>query len=113
MNFPPIKSDRCLLWITLRPDETVRARYEVLRAVLKQCRLHPLDTTAVSEIVIVEEAAFRARLDDVRATLDDGDMLHMVSRTGDRLQVTAIVPPEVSSDPLPARPPERRPPWLR
>ncbi len=90
MNFPPIKADRCLLWVTLAPGDDVRSRYETLRAVLRQCRLHPLDMTASSELVIVEEAAFRQHLDEVRAVLHAGDMLHLISRIGERLTVEVI-----------------------
>lgn len=113
LTFPPIKADRCLLWITLVPDETARERYAALRAVLKMCRLHPLDTTAASEIVIVEAAAFNARADEVRAALGPGDMLHQVTKVGDRLYVQVIAPADVMADPIPNRPPARRPPWLR
>lgn len=112
MTFAPIRSDRCLLWITLYPDETVKMRYEALRAELKKCRLHPLDTTPVSEIVIVEEAAFRVRLNNVRATLGPNDMLHMVIKTKDRLRVVVIASPEIMADDLARRPAERRPVWL-
>lgn len=113
MIFPAIKPDRALLVIALRADETVAERYAALRAVLKVCRLHPLDTTPASEIVIVEEAAFRARLAEVRATLGADDLLHLVTlRPGGRLGVEAITAPDVD-DPLGPRPPARRPPWLR
>lgn len=113
MHFPPIRTGRCLLWITLHPDETVRARDAALRAVLRECRLHPLDTTAGAELVIVEEAALEAHLDAVRAALGAGDMIHRITGRGDRLLVSVIAAPDVEADPLPARPPERRPPWLR
>ncbi len=103
MTYPPIRPDRCLLWITLRPDATAKARYQALQAVLKQCRLHPMDTTACSQVVVVEEAALQAHLDAARATLGEGDMLHRVR----------IAPPEVMADSLVRRPPERLPPWLR
>ncbi len=112
MHFPPIRPDRCLLWITLRQDETVRERYAVLRAVLRECRLHPLDTTAGAELVIVEEAALEARLEAVRAALGAGDMIHRIASRDGRLLVSVIASPEVDADPLPTRPPERRPPWL-
>ena len=113
MRFPPIKAGRALLWITLHPDDTVSTRYAALRAVLKLCRLHPVDTTSAAELVIVEEAAFRAHLDDVRAALGAGDMLHLVSVAGERLAVDVIAAPDVESDPVPNRPPDRRPIWLR
>jgi hypothetical protein len=113
MRFPPIKPDRCLLWITLRSDETVTSRYAALRTVLKLCRLHPVDTTPTAEIVIVEEAAFRARLDHVRAVLGAGDMLHLVTTAGERLVVEVIEPPDVLDDAPWSRPPEKRPVWLR
>jgi hypothetical protein len=113
MTFPPIRPNRCLLWITLHPDETVRARYEALRAVLNACRLHPLDTTPVSQVVIVEEAAIRPRMEDIRALLGPNDMLHMVTTVGERLRVTVIAPPGVMADDLARRPAERRPTWLR
>ena len=113
MTFPPIKADRCLLWISLRPDATVRDRYAALRAVLKDCRLHPLDTTASAELVIVEEAAFDAHRAEVLAVLGAGDVLHKIGKTGDRLVVNVIAPPDVMADPLPNRPASRRPPWLQ
>ena len=112
MTFPPIKADRCLLWISLRPDETVRERYTALRAVLKDCRLHPLDTTASAELVIVEEAAFDAHRAEVLTALGAGDVLHKISTVGDRLVVNVVAPPDVMADPLPNRPSSRRPPWL-
>lgn len=113
MHFPPIRPDRCLLWITLRQDETVRARYAALRTVLRECRLHPLDTTAGAELVIVEEAALEPRLGAIRAALGAGDMIHRIACRDGRLLVSVIAPPEIDADPLTARPPERRPPWLR
>lgn len=113
MTFAPLKPDRCLLWISLQDDATVQARYQALRDVLKGCRLHPLDTTAGAELVIVEEAAFDAQLPQVRAALGDGDMIHKISAHGERLSVTVAAPPTVQADPPLNRPPERRPPWLR
>lgn len=114
MRFPPMKSDRGLLWITLYPDETVAARYAALRAVLKECHLHPVDTTAAAEIVIVEEAAFQERLDAVRAALGPGDVLHLVTAvTGERLVVEVIGGADVTADALLNRPAVRRPIWLR
>lgn len=113
MTFPPIKADRCLLWISLRADDTVRERYAALRAELKACRLHPLDTTASAELVIVEEAAFEAHRAEVLAALGEGDVLHKISKVGDRLYVNVVAPPQVMADPLPNRPPSRRPPWLQ
>lgn len=112
MTFPPLKPDRALLWITLVPDDSVRARYEALRAILKQCRLHVQDTTASAQLVIVEEAALRAHEDAIRAALGPGDMLHLITASGDRLRVSVIAPPGVMADRQPRRPPERRPPWL-
>ncbi len=112
MPFPPIRPGRCLLWITLRQDETVRDRYMALRAVLRECRLHPLDTTAGAELVIVEEAALEARLGAIRDALGDGDIIHCIACRNDRLLVSVIGGPEVTDEPLPARPPEHRPPWL-
>ena len=112
MTFPPIKADRCLLWITLRSDDTAAARYTALRAVLKSCRLHPLDTTASAELVIVEEAAFEANRAAVVAALGEGDMIHKITKTGDRLYVNVVAPPGVMADPIPNRPADRRPPWL-
>ncbi len=103
MRFPPIKAGRALLWITLYPDETVSTRYAALRAVLKLCRLHPVDTTPTAEIVIVEEEAFRAHLDDVRAALGPEDRLHLVSTAGGRLVVDVIALADLV----------RRPVWLR
>jgi hypothetical protein len=114
MRFPPMKSDRGLLLITLQPDDTVAARYAALRAVLKECRLHPVDTTGAAEIVIVEEAALRERLDAVRAALGPGDMLHLVTATsGERLVVEVIGGVDVAADTLLNRPTVRRPIWLR
>jgi hypothetical protein len=114
MRFPPMKTGRSLLWITLRPDEAVTTRYAALRVVLKECRLHPVDTTAAAEIVIVEEAAFRAHLDAVRAALGAGDMLHLVTTTaGERLVVEVIGGAEVTADTPLNRPAARRPVWLR
>lgn len=113
MTFAPIKADRCLLWISLRPDETVHARYTALRAVLKQCRLHPLDTTADAELVIVEEAALREHLAEVQAALGEGDMLHKITKAGERLYVNVIAAPGVMADNLSNRPPGRKPVWLR
>ena len=111
MTFPPIKADRCLLWISLRPDETVQERYATLRAVLKNCRLHPMDTTASAELVIVEEAAFDAHRAEVLAALGENDVLHKIGKRGDRLVVDVIAPPEIMADDLARRPPSRRPPW--
>lgn len=113
MTFAPIKADRCLLWISLHEDEGMQARYAALREVLRGCRLHPLDTTAGGELVIVEAAAFEAQLPAVRAALGAGDMLHRISSSNGRLLVDVIAPPDVQADRLPQRPPERRPPWLR
>jgi hypothetical protein len=113
VRFPPIKADRALLWITLRADETLDERYAALRNVLKACRMHPMDTTAASEMVIVDAALFREQEAAVRAVLGDGDMLHLVAPLGGRLQVEVIAPPAVDADVLPNRPAERRPPWLQ
>ncbi len=104
MTFPPIKPDRCLVWISLRPDDTVQARYAALRAVLKTCRLHPLDTTATAELVIVEEAAFETRRADILAVLGEGDVLHKIGKAGERLIVDVLAPAGAA---------DRRPPWLR
>lgn len=112
MRFPPIKSGRALLWITLHPDEAASERYTALRAVLKNCRIHPLDTTGTSEVVIVEEEALREQVSAVRATLGAGDMLHLIARQGERLSVEVIAPPDVEADSVPDRPAERRPPWF-
>lgn len=104
MRFPPLKADRCLLWITLAPDDSAPARYAALRAVLKACRLHPLDVTPCAALVIVEEEALRAHLDEVRAVLGAGDALHLITVAGDRLSVEALR--GADAEPLP------RPPWL-
>ena len=101
MRFPPIKPGRCLLWIALAPDPDAAARYAALRAMLKTCRLHPLDATAWAEVVIVEEEALRTRLDEVRALLGAGDFLHLVTASGDRLSVESLR----GGDGPPARPP--------
>lgn len=113
MRFPPIKNDRALLWITLVADDTAAERATALRAVLKQCRLHPLDTTGSAELVIVDPALVREQIAAVCAALGDGDMLHLITRMGDRLSVEVIARPAVDEDELPARPAPRRPPWLR
>jgi len=105
MQFPPIKPDRALLWIALHPDGGVRARYQALRAVLKLCHLHPLDTTPCAELVIVEEAAFRQRIEEARAALGPRDTLHLIARTGDRLAVQTVLSPSAPG-------PSSRPPWL-
>lgn len=93
MRFPPLKTGRCLLWITLAPDDDAPARYAALRAVLKACRLHPLDVTPWAALVIVEEAALRARLDDVCAALGANDSLHLITVTGERLNVETVRSP--------------------
>ncbi len=113
MRFPPIKSDRALLWITLVADDTVMARAAALRATLKSCRLHPLDTTGSAELVIVDPVLIREHRAAVRATLGDGDMLHLIVRVGERLTVEVIAQPTVNDDLIPDRPTVRRPPWLR
>ena len=111
MTFPPIKPDRCVLWITLHADGAAPERFAALEAVLKTCRLHPLDMTASAELVIVDEAALRAQLDAVRAALGPGDRLHLISAQGDRLNVEVIAAPDepVSPD-VPTRE-GPRPPW--
>ncbi len=111
MRYPPIKADRALLWITLHPDEHVGERYAVLRALLKQCRLHPLDTTATAELVIVEETTFRAHIEEVRRALGERDMLHLVTKQGERLVVETVEADE-NPAPIPQRPSAQRPPWL-
>ncbi|MFC1960456.1 hypothetical protein ACFLYO_07075 [Chloroflexota bacterium] len=75
--------------------------------------MHPLDTTASAELVIVEKAALDEHLAAVRAILGPEDMLHKITTIGDRLYVNVIAPPGVQADPLANRPTERRPPWLR
>mgnify|MGYP000005846520 CR=1 FL=1 len=90
MRFPPLKAGRCLLWITLAPDEDAPARHATLRTVLKACRLHPLDVTPGAALVIVEEAALRAHLDELRAVLGSGDVLHLITAAGDRLTVEVV-----------------------
>ncbi|GAB4574857.1 MAG: hypothetical protein Kow0077_23490 [Anaerolineae bacterium] len=113
MIFPPLKPDRCLVWISLVPDETVVTRYAALREVLRACRLHPLDTTPGGEVVIVDQAAFDAQVDAVRAVLGPGDLLHRISARGDRLAVDVVAGAEAEGDRLPERPAVRRPPWQR
>ncbi len=111
MRYPPIKADRALLWITLHPDTGVKERYAALRALLKTCRLHPLDTTASAELVIVEEAAFRARMDEVRRLLSAQDTLHLITQRDGRLVIETV---EVADTPtVPQRPAAQRPPWLK
>jgi len=109
--FPPLKPDRCLLWIALHPDSGVTGRFAALEAVLKGCRLHPLDMTACAEIVIVEEAALRAQLQAVRAALGPADRLHLVSAQGGRLNVEAIAAPGGSLSPGAQATDGPRPPW--
>lgn len=104
MRFPPLKPGRCLLWIALAPDPAAATRYAALRAVLKTCRLHPLDAMAWAEVVIVEEEALRARLDEVRALLGAGDSLHLVTANGDRLSVESLRGGRGDGPPV-------RPPW--
>jgi len=104
MRFPPLKADRCLLLITLAPDSAAPTRHAALRAVLKACHLHPLDTTPCAELVIVEEKALRAHLDSLRAALGAGDVLHVIVAAGDRLNVETVRGP--------APQPLTRPPWL-
>lgn len=113
MRFPPIKAGRCLLWVTLQPDKTVMARYAALHAVLKQCHLHPVDTTPAAEIVIVEEAALRAHLEEVQAALGEGDTLHLVTASGERLVIEVIAAPGGLADSPPKPSSERRPIWLK
>ncbi len=113
MRFPPIKSDRALLWITLVADDTVMERAAALRAALKPCRLHPLDTTGSAELAVVDPVLIREHSAAVRATLGDGDMLHLITRVGERLTVEVIAQPSVDDDRIPNRPALRRPPWLR
>lgn len=111
LTFPPIKADRCVLWITLHADEDARERFAALEAVLKTCRLHPLDMTASAELVIVDAAALRAQLDAVRAALGPGDRLHLISAQGDRLNVEVIAAPDEPLSPdFPAHD-GPRPPW--
>lgn len=113
LTFPPIKADRCLLWIALHPDDGARERFAALEAVLKTCRLHPLDSAASFEVVVVDEAAIRAQLGAVRSALAPGDRLHLVSAQGDRLSIEVIAAPD---EPLSADwPREDRPfpPWRR
>ncbi len=90
MRFPPLKAGRCLLCITLAPDDDAPLRYAALRAVLKACRLHPLDVTPAAALVIVEEDALRAHLDEVRAALGADDTLHLITATEDRINVETL-----------------------
>ncbi|MEL7673564.1 MAG: hypothetical protein AAGU78_07480 [Chloroflexota bacterium] len=111
MIFPPLKSDRCLLWIALHPDGGATGRFAALEAVLKTCRLHPLDMTGCAEIVIVEEAALRAQLHTVRATLGPADRLHLISVQGARLSVEVIAAPGADLSPGAQAADGPRPPW--
>ena len=111
MRYPPLKADRALLWITLHPDEGVSERYAALHALLKTCRLHPLDTTACAELVIVEEAAFRSQMEAIRRTLGAQDVLHLIFQQGARLVVETVEAVERPVPP-PQRLPAQRPPWL-
>jgi len=113
ISFPPIKADRCLLWIALNPDGGVRERFAALEAILKTCRLHPLTMTPAAEAVIVDEAALRHQIEAVRAVLGPGDRLFLIGAQGERLRVEQIAPP--GEDVLPGQPlpVEQRPPWRR
>ncbi len=111
MRYPPIKTDRALLWVMLHPDERAGERYAALHAVLKACRLHPLDTTASAELVIVEEVAFRAHIEKVRLVLGEQDVLHLVTLQGGRLTVETIEATGTLSA-ASQRPSAQRPPWL-
>lgn len=113
MNFPPIKPDRALLMIALEPDPQAVERWQQLQPILKQCRLHPLDTSPGAQIVIVEAEALRAQLSAVQAVLGPNDMLHLITAHAGRLSIQAITGPEAAADRLPDRPPARRPVWLR
>ncbi len=110
MLFPPLKADRALLWITLQSDAGAPERYAALRAILKACRLHPLDSTPTAALVIVDEAAFRQRLDAARAVLGPYDALHLVTQAGGRLSVLAIGAVTASGSALQES--ASRPPWL-
>ena len=112
MHFPPLKADRAMLTITLHPDEQAATRYAALVAVLKTCRLHPLDTTSCSEIVIVERDALHAKIDAVRDTLGPQDILHLTTAQADgRLRIQAITGVDAAEDRPAHRPAERQPPW--
>jgi hypothetical protein len=89
------------------------SRYAALHAVLKQCRLHPVDTTPAAEIVIVEETALRAHLEDVQATIGAGDTLHLVTASGERLVIEVIAAPGGLADSPPELVSWRRPVWLK
>jgi hypothetical protein len=94
MNFPPLKPDRCLLWITLRPDPTAPARRTALGAALAPCHPHPLDRTASAELIIVQTAAFNAHIEAVRAALGDGDTIHQIVARDGRLAVMVLELPD-------------------
>ncbi len=113
IRFPPIKADRCLLWIALNPDGGVRERFAALEAILKTCRLHPLTMTPAAEVVIVEEAALRRQIEAVRAALGSGDRLLLIGAQGERLHVEQIAPPDEDAPPVYPIPVEQRPPWRR
>ncbi len=91
MNFPLLKPDRCLLWITLHPDAAAPERRAALDAALRLCHRHPLDTTASAELVIVQTEAFQMHSETVRAALGPGDTIHQIAvRDGGRLAVTVF-----------------------
>jgi len=113
MVFPPIKADRCLLWIALNPDGGVRERFAALEAILKTCRLHPLIMTPAAEVVIVDEAALRGQIEALRAALGTGDRLLLIGAQGEHLRVEQIAPPGEDMIPGQPIPVEQRPPWRR
>lgn len=113
IRFPPIKADRCLLWIALNPDGGVRERFAALEAILKTCRLHPLTMMPAAEVVIVDEAALRGQIEAVRAALETGDRLLLIGAQGERLRVEQIAPPGEDMIPGQPIPVEQRPPWRR
>ena len=92
LTFPPIKADRCVLWITLHADEDARERFAALEAVLKTATPAPARHDR-QRGACDRDAAALPRLDAVRAALGPGDRLHLISAQGDRLNVEVIAAP--------------------
>ena len=112
MIFPPIKPDRALLWLTLQYDEGADSRFSLIKNALKQCRLHPLDTTAGSAILIVGTEAFNAHRTTIHNLLGPGDLIHFITVNNGRLSVEVIAGSDANLDTIEKRPEIRRPEWM-